>query len=92
MNLSGVQTIRERCRVYRIFRVYNRNYPNESHIFRVISAFEERIALTIIKTECLLFIHLIMYLLFIYLFIYYCEQLSFHWIPIQGFGEQDRYF
>ena len=70
MNLSGVQTIGQRCRVYRIFRVYNYNDPNESHIFRVISACEERIALTIIKTECLLFIHLIIYYLFIYLFIY----------------------
>ena len=64
MNLSGVQTIGERCHVYRIFRVYNCNDPNKSHIFRVISAFEERIALTIITTECLLFIYL-----FIYLFI-----------------------
>ena len=64
MNLSRVQTIGQRCRVYRIFRVYNYSDPNESHIFRVISACEERIALTIITTECLLFIYL-----FIYLFI-----------------------
>ena len=61
MNLSGVQTIGERCHVYRIFRVYNCNDPNESHIFRVISAFEERIALTVIKLN--------VFYLFIYLFI-----------------------